>query len=68
MQGETVRAHGFFNAAVTQIREDDLAEQTLGAFANLATATAVDRGVVAQLTESNSRLAKKMEDNATALK
>jgi hypothetical protein len=28
----------------------------------------VDRGVVAQLTESNSRLAKQLEDNATALK
>jgi hypothetical protein len=28
----------------------------------------VDLGVVAQLTESNSRLAKQLEDNATALK
>jgi hypothetical protein len=59
---------GYANAEVTQIGEDDLAEQALGAFANLATATAVDRGVVAQLTESNSRLAKQLEDNATALK
>jgi hypothetical protein len=48
--------------------EDVLAEQALGAFANLATATAVDRGVVAQLSEANSRLAKQLEDNATALK
>jgi hypothetical protein len=40
----------------------------LGAFAPLATATDVDRSVVAQLTEANSRLAKQLEDNATSLK
>jgi hypothetical protein len=45
-----------------------LAEQALGAFTNLATATAVDRNMVAQLTEDNSRLAKQLEDNATYLK
>jgi hypothetical protein len=48
--------------------EDDLAEQALGAFANLSTATAVDREVVSQVTEANSHLAKQLEDNATALK
>jgi hypothetical protein len=48
--------------------EDDLVEQALGAFENLATATAVDRGVVAQLTESNSRLVNQLEYNALALK
>jgi hypothetical protein len=63
-----VGAQGFDNAAVTQTSEDDLAEQSLGAFSNLATATAVDRGVVAQLTESKSRLAKQLEDDATDLK
>jgi hypothetical protein len=62
-----VGAQGYANAAVAQ-PEDDLAEKSLGAFANLATATAVDRGVVAQLTEANSRLAKQLEDSATALK
>jgi hypothetical protein len=45
-----------------------LTEQALGAFANLATATTVDRNVVAQLTEANSRLAKQLEENATSLK
>jgi phage shock protein A len=55
------------NAAVAQ-SEDDLAEQALGAFENLATVTDVDRGVVAQLTEANSPLEKQLEDNATALK
>jgi hypothetical protein len=68
MQGETVGSHLFAYAAVAQTREDDLAEQSLGAFDNLETATAVDRGVVAQLTESNSHLAKQMEDNDTSLK
>jgi hypothetical protein len=68
MQGETVGAQWFANAAVTQASKYDLAEQALGAFANLATATAVDRSVVSQLTEANSCLAKQLEDNATSLK
>jgi hypothetical protein len=68
MQGETVASQGFANAAVTQTSEHDLAEQALWAFANLAAATAVDLGVVAQLTESNSLLAKQLEDNSTYLK
>jgi hypothetical protein len=68
MQGETVGAQGFVNAAVTQASKDDLVEQALGDFANLATARAVDRNVVEKLTEANSRLAKQLEDNATSLK
>jgi hypothetical protein len=43
MQGETVGGRGYANAAVTQTGEEDLAEQALGAFVNLETATAVDR-------------------------
>jgi hypothetical protein len=39
--------------------EYQMAEATIGALANLATATAVDRGVVAALTQANSRLVKK---------
>jgi hypothetical protein len=42
VQGETVGAQGYVNAAVAQYK-DDLAEQDLGAFVNLATATAVYR-------------------------
>jgi hypothetical protein len=34
---------GYANAEVTQTGEEDLAEQDLGAFANLVTSTAVDR-------------------------
>jgi hypothetical protein len=67
MQGDTAGAQGFANASVTQASEDDLAEQALGAFANLATAKAVERSAVAQLTEANSRLAKQLEDNKTSL-
>jgi hypothetical protein len=49
MQGETIGSQAFANAAVTQASDDDLAEQALGVFANLATATAGDRNVVNEL-------------------
>jgi hypothetical protein len=45
-----------------------MAEATIGALANLATATATDRGVVATLTEANARLAKQLEDNVSELR
>jgi hypothetical protein len=45
-----------------------MAEATIGALANLVTATAADRGMVAALTQANSRLAKQLEDNATELR
>jgi hypothetical protein len=45
-----------------------MAEATIGALANLATATATDRGVVATLTEANTRVAKKLEENASELR
>jgi hypothetical protein len=49
MQGESAATAGYHsaNAAVGQT-EDQLAEATIGALANLATAIAADRGVVAQ--------------------
>jgi hypothetical protein len=55
------------NAAVGQT-EDQMAEATIGALVNLETATATDRGVVATLTEANSRLAKQLEDRSNELK
>jgi hypothetical protein len=69
MQGESAATAGYHsaNAAVTQ-NEDQMAEATIGALANLATATAADRGVVAALTQANSRLAKQLEDNSTELR
>jgi hypothetical protein len=48
MQGESASTAGYHsaNAAVGQT-EEQMAEATIGALANLATATAADRGVVA---------------------
>jgi hypothetical protein len=68
MQGETIADQASTNSDIIQASDDDSTEQSLGAFANLATATAVDRNVVAQLTEDNSRLEKELEENATSLK
>jgi hypothetical protein len=45
-----------------------MAEDTIGALADLAIATAADRGVVAALTQANSRLAKQLEDNSSELR
>jgi hypothetical protein len=59
MQGESPATAGYHsaNAAVTH-NEDQMAEATIVALANLATTIAADRGVVAALTQANSRLAK----------
>jgi hypothetical protein len=69
MQGESAATAGYHsaNAAVTQ-NGDQMAEATIGALANLATATAADRGVVASLTQANSRLAKQLEENSSKLR
>jgi hypothetical protein len=45
-----------------------MAEATIGALENLATAIAADRGVMAALTQANSHLAKQLEDNSTELR
>jgi hypothetical protein len=69
MQGESAATAGYHsaNAAVGQT-EDQLDEATIGSLANLATATAADRGVVATLTEANARLVKQLEDNSNELR
>jgi hypothetical protein len=69
MKGETAAHAGFHsaNAAMTQT-EDHMAEATIGALANLATATAADRGVVAALTQANSRLVKQLEETSSELR
>jgi hypothetical protein len=69
MQGETAAHAGFHsaNAAMTQ-NEDQMAEVTIGALANLATATAADRGVVVALTQANSCLVKQLEETASELR
>jgi hypothetical protein len=67
MQGETAAASGYANAAVAQPADDNLAGAAIYAFANLATATVVDRGIVATLTDVNSRLTKKLEETSQTL-
>jgi hypothetical protein len=69
MQRESAVTAGYHsaNAAVTH-NEDQMAEATIGALANLSTATAADRGVVAALAQANSHLAKQLEDNSNELR
>jgi hypothetical protein len=69
MQGDSAATAGYHsaNAAMTQ-NEDQMAESTIGALENLATATAADIGVVAALTQENSRLAKQLEENSSELR
>jgi hypothetical protein len=69
MQGESAATAGYpsANAAVTH-NQDQMAEATIGALSNLATATAADRGVLAALTQANVRLAKQLEDNSNELR
>jgi hypothetical protein len=69
MQGESAATAGYHsaNAAVTH-NEDQIAEATIGALSNLETSTAVDRGVVAALTQANSRLTKQLEENSNELR
>jgi hypothetical protein len=45
-----------------------MAEATIGTLANLATATAADRGVVAALTQANSLLVKQLEETSSELR
>jgi hypothetical protein len=69
MQGETAAHAGFHsaNAAMTQ-NEDQMDEATIVDLANLARATAADRGVVAALTQANSRLVKQLEETTAELR
>jgi phage shock protein A len=69
MQGESAATSGYHsaNAAVEQT-EEKMAEATIGAQSNPATATAADRGVVATLTAANARLVKQLEDNSNELR
>jgi hypothetical protein len=45
-----------------------MAEATIVALANMTTSTAADRGVVAALTQANSRLEKQLEENPSKLR
>jgi hypothetical protein len=45
-----------------------MAEATIGALANLATATASYRGVVAALTQANAHIVKQLEETSSELR
>jgi hypothetical protein len=69
MKGESAATSGYHSAkAADTHNEDQMAKDKIGALANLATATASDRGVLAALTQANSRLAKQLEDKSTELR
>jgi hypothetical protein len=69
MQGETsARAVFHSDSAAMTHNEDQMAEATIGAFVNLATATAADRGVVSALTQADSRLVKQLEETTSKLR
>jgi hypothetical protein len=69
MKGETAAHAGFQSANATMTQTDDqMAEATIGALANLATATAADRSVVAALTQANSNLVKQLKETASELR
>jgi hypothetical protein len=69
MQEETAAHAGCHpaNAAMTQ-NEDQMADATIVALANLSTATTSDRGVVAALTQANSSLVKQLEKTTSELR
>jgi hypothetical protein len=69
MKGETAAHAGFLstNAAMTQT-EDHMAEATIGALANLASATASDRGSLESLTQANARLVKHLVETSSELR
>jgi hypothetical protein len=69
MQGESAATAGYHsaNTAVGKT-EDQMAEATIGALANLATASAADLSVVETLTEANARLVKQLEYNSNELR
>jgi hypothetical protein len=68
IQGESAAASGYANADVAQPANDDLSGAAIDAFSNLGTATAVYRGIVATLTDVNSRLEKQLEQTSQTLK
>jgi hypothetical protein len=69
MQGESAATDGYHstNAAVAH-NKHKIADATIGALANLAKATAADRGFVAALTQANAHLDTQLEDNSNELR
>jgi hypothetical protein len=69
MLGESAATSGYHSVnAAFEKTEEQMAEANIGALANLATATAADRGVVATLPKANAHLVKQLEDNSNELR
>jgi hypothetical protein len=69
MKGETSANAGFHSANAAMVQTGDhMAEATIGALANLATATAADRGIVEALTQANSHLVKQLKETSKELR
>jgi hypothetical protein len=68
IRGGVGAASGYANADVAQPADDDLNGEAIDAFFNLVTATAVECGIGATLTETNSCLTKKLDDSSQTLK
>jgi hypothetical protein len=68
MQGYSATAgYHSANAAVGQT-EDQMAEATIVALANLVTATAADQGMMTTLIQANAHLVKHLKDNSNELR
>jgi hypothetical protein len=68
MKGENAAHAGFHSANATMTQsEDHMAEATIGDLANLVTATASYIGMVAGLTQVNTRLVKQLEETSSEL-
>jgi hypothetical protein len=59
---------GYAKADVAKHADEDLARAAIDVCAILAASTSLDRGIVATLTEANSRLRKQLEDSSQTLK
>jgi hypothetical protein len=69
MKGETAAHVGFHSANVAMTQDEyHMDEATIGALANLATATTAYIGVGAALTQANSRLVKQLYETSSELR
>jgi hypothetical protein len=69
MQGKSSITAGYHSSNATIVQaEEQMYEATIGALSNLATESALDRGMVSALTQTHARPVKKLEDNSNKLR
>jgi hypothetical protein len=69
MQGEYATKYGYYSAnAAVEHTDDQMADATIGALANLETVTATDLGMVSTLTDANVRLARQLVECSKEVK